>query len=49
MSKKKKCISSSDIWFWSLAGYAAYVTLLYIYRKPACEYAAKLCDQVNKP
>lgn len=47
-SKKKKCFTSDQIWFWTVAGYIAYTAVLYAYRKPACEYAAKICSQANQ-
>ncbi len=43
----KKCIKTDSIIFWSLAGYAAYLAILYVYRKPACEYAQKICARVS--
>lgn len=47
-TKKKTCISPGKIVFWTVAGYVAYTALLYWQRRPACEYAAKLCQQVNR-
>lgn len=47
-TKKSQCISPNQIIFWTVAGYAAYTALLYWQRKPACEYAAQLCAQVNQ-
>lgn len=46
-TKSQKCIAPFDIVFWTVAGYVAYTAFLYWQRRPACEYVAKLCKQVN--
>ncbi len=47
-TKIRRCIPTSKILFWTVAGYAAYVTALYIWKRPACEYAKKLCESVGE-
>ena len=46
--KKKTCITTGQILFWTIAGYAVYTAVLYWQRKPVCEYAKKICQQVNQ-
>ncbi len=48
MSKKRKCVPVDKIWFWSIAGYAAYSLALYIWRKPACGHVERICHRVNE-
>ncbi len=45
---KNKCISTHDLLFWGLATYAAYTALLYVFRKPVCQYTANLCERLNR-
>ncbi len=47
-TRKPCCVSTNKIIFWSIAGYAAYITALYIWRKPACEFADRICQNFSE-